>query len=134
MEQVYSSGKSALRRVTGSLAMLSEWVLLAMTLIIFYDVVMRYVFDSPTSWALEISEYMLVFVGFIGIAEIQARKGNIRMDFLYLKFSSGMKRATDVFIALLMMIFSFLLLRGSLMMTIAAYKFCLLYTSDAADE
>jgi len=123
MEQVYSSVKSAFRRVTGSMAMLSEWVLLTMTLIVFYDVVMRYIFNSPTMWVLEMSEYMLVFVGFIGTAEIQARKGNIRMDFLYLKFSSGMKRAADVFISLLMAIFSFLLLRASLMMTIAAYKY-----------
>jgi len=123
MGQAYSSTKSALRWVTGNMAMLSEWVLLVMTVIVFYDVVMRYIFNSPTIWALEMSEYMLVFLGFIGAAEMQRQKANIKMDYLYVKFSPGMRRYIDVFSSLLMIIFSFLLLRASLKLTLTAYKY-----------
>ena len=123
MGQAYSSTKSALRRVTGNMAMLSEWVLLAMTVIVFYDVVMRYIFNSPTTWALEMSEYMLVFMAFIGAAEMQRQKANIKMDFLYLKFPPDMRRYVDVFNSFLMSIFGFLLLRASLKMTLTAYKY-----------
>jgi len=123
MGQAYSSAKSALRRVTGNMAMLSEWVLLAMTVIVFYDVVMRYIFNSPTIWALEMSEYMLVFLAFIGAAEMQRQKANIKMDYLYVKFPPGMRRSVDLFTSLLMLLFSFLLLRASFKLTLTAYKY-----------
>ena len=123
MAQAYTSTKSALRRVTGNMAMLSEWVLLTMTVIVFYDVVMRYIFNSPTIWALEMSEYMLVFLAFIGAAEMQRQKANINMNFFYIKFPPGMRRSVDVFTSLLMLLFSFLLLRASLKLTLTAYKY-----------
>jgi len=123
MGQAYSSAKSALRWVTGNMAMLSEWVLLVMAVIVFYDVVMRYIFNSPTIWALEMSEYMLVFLTFIGAAEMQRQKANIKMNYLYVKFPPGMRRFVDLFTSLLMIIFSFLLLRASIKMTLTAYKY-----------
>ena len=123
MGQAYSSTKSALRWVTGNMAMLSEWVLLAMTVIVFYDVVMRYIFNSPTIWALEMSEYMLVFLAFIGAAEMQRQKANIKMDYLYIKFPPGMRRSVDLFSSLLMLLFSFLLVRASFKLTLTAYKY-----------
>ena len=123
MGQTYSYIKSALSWVTSSMAMLSEWMVLATVLIVFYDVVMRYIFNSPTIWAQEISEYMLVFLAFIGAAEMQRQKANIKMDYLYIRFSPGMRRYVDFFISLLMIIFSFLLLRASIKMTLTAYKY-----------
>jgi len=102
---------------------LSELVLFTMTLIIFYDVIMRYVFNSPTIWALEISEYMLVFLCFIGAADLQRRKKHIKMDFFYHKFSRRIQKFLDLISYLLLVVFSFILFWNALKMTLTAYKY-----------
>ena len=123
MERVYSFTKSALRCTVTGAAVASQWVLFVVALAIFYDVVLRYVFCRPTIWALEVSEYMLVFLAFIGTAEVQRQKAHIRMDYLYVKFPPGMRQYLDLLFLLLMALFSFLLLWTSLKMALTAYRY-----------
>ena len=94
MWQLYSSVKFTFHRVTGKMAMLSEWVLLIMVISIFYDVTMRYIFNNPTIWATELGQYSLVFITFVGLAELQKRKSSINMDYLYAKFSPRVRQYT----------------------------------------
>ena len=56
--------------------------LLAMLAIICFDVLMRYVFNSPTTWATEIATYLLVAIAFLGMAYTHLQGAHIRMDFL----------------------------------------------------
>ena len=91
----------------------SQWVLLVTALIIFYDVVMRYVFNHPATWVHEISEYMMVFLTFIGMAEVQKHKAHIKMDFFYARFSQNIRKYLDLFFYLFMALFSLLLLLTS---------------------
>ena len=101
----------------------SEWVLLALGVMIFYDVLMRYLFNSPTIWTLEISEYVLVFLAFAGAANLQKKKKHIKMDFFYQKLSRQTRAFIDLIIYLLTGGFSYILLVKSVQMTIIAYKY-----------
>lgn len=104
-------------------ANISEWVLFSMGLIIFYDVFLRYVFNRPTMWVLEISEYMLVFLAFAGAAEVQRQKRHIKMDFFYVKFPPGVRLCLDMLFSMLTAVFGMLLLWNSLKMTVAAFQY-----------
>ena len=123
MGKGFSSVKLALGWLVISLAKLSDVVLLVMTVIVFYDVVMRYIFNSPTSWALEISEYALVFLAFMGAAAVEYKKGGIMMDFVYIKLPLKLRQYCDVIGSFFMVAFSFLILRASTMMTVTAYQY-----------
>jgi len=115
--------KFILEKAISLVAAATEWALLAMALIVFYDVLLRYVFNRPTAWALEISEYILVFLAFAGASEVQRNRSHIKMDFFYLKFPLSVRRYLDTFFSLLMALFSYLLMWHSIKMTIIAYRY-----------
>ncbi len=123
MSHIYSAIKITFHKITGTIAMLSEWVLLIITISIFYDVVMRYVFNSPTIWATELSEFLLVFITFIGIAELQKRKSNINMDYFFNKFSPRIRKYVAIINSLFLLIFSAIVTTEAYMLITAAYKY-----------
>ena len=56
--------------------------LLVTAVVLFVNVVLRYVFSSSTSWAEELIRYLMIWITFIG-GSVCVRKGaHIRMDFL----------------------------------------------------
>ena len=65
-----------------ALGNLTSAMLLAMLLMICYDVMMRYVFNEPTSWATELSTYLLVAVSFAGLSYALMQSGHIRVELL----------------------------------------------------
>ncbi len=101
----------------------TRWILFFMAFIMLYDVVMRYVFNSPTIWAQETCEYMMVFLTFIGLAEIQKQKSHIRMDYLYGRFPERVQRGLDVFFHFLVAMFALLIFSTSFKMTLLALQY-----------
>jgi len=120
---LFSNVKSAVGRLAGWGAKASQLVLISATFIIFYDVVMRYAFNRPTTWALEISEYMLVFMTFVGAAQIQKQSAHIRMDYFYNKFSDRMRHYLVIFFNLLAFIFILLIFLTSVKMVLIAHQY-----------
>nr|WP_321456608.1 TRAP transporter small permease [uncultured Cohaesibacter sp.] len=56
--------------------------LMLMTLVIFYQVVLRYVFDSSNIWAEEFARYAFIWVVLLGSASALRRFQHIRIDFI----------------------------------------------------
>lgn len=94
-----------------------------MAFVMLYDVVMRYVFNSPTVWAQETCEYMMVFLTFIGLAATQKQKMHIRMDYLYTKFPERVCKFLDMFFHFLTALFALLIFFTSARMTFLAFKY-----------
>jgi len=46
------------------------------------DVVLRYFFNSPTGWVLQISEYILLYIPFLSAAYVLKEDGHIKVDIL----------------------------------------------------
>lgn len=67
-------------------------VLPVMTFMMTLDVILRYVFNSPFIWGLELAEHLLILVFLFGIVHCTRTDGNIRMDLLYLHLSDRAKR------------------------------------------
>ncbi len=101
----------------------TRWVLFFMAFVMLYDVVMRYVFNSPTVWAQETCEYMMVFLTFIGLAETQKQKTHIRMDYLYTRFPESLQRWLKLFFDCLVAIFALLIFSSSFKMTLLALQY-----------
>jgi len=76
----------------------------AMTVIVFVQVVLRYVFLSPLSWIEELARYLLVWISCFGAA-YGVRKGeHIAVMFLNNMFKGYMKSALTIFIHILVII------------------------------
>lgn len=57
-------------------------LVIAITSVIFINVVSRYFFSSSLSWAEEVSRYAMVWVTFLGAAYCVKEKSNINIDLL----------------------------------------------------
>lgn len=59
------------------------WLILLMTLGVSYEVVVRYVFNAPTPWSLDVSFIMYGTLFMMGGAYTLSRGGHVRGDFIY---------------------------------------------------
>lgn len=70
-------------RVVDGLAAFAAILLLFVMLSVSADVVGRYFLDRPIGWVLEINEYVLLYVPFLGMAWLARRAdGHVRIDIL----------------------------------------------------
>lgn len=70
-------------RVTGWFAKAFAWCLMVMTLGMGYEVFVRYVLRSPTSWAFDLSYMMYGSMFIMAGAYTLSRNAHVRGDFLY---------------------------------------------------
>jgi TRAP-type C4-dicarboxylate transport system permease small subunit len=76
--------------------------ILAVMLIVFLDVFLRYFFRSPFTWSYDlISLYLVPVLFFLVISETFKRNHHIAVDLLYLRFLETGKRIARLLIALL---------------------------------
>ena len=76
------------------------------------DVIARYVFNSPTLWADEMSSYLLIAIVFMGLAPNVRQDGHIRIDVLTNLVSGLTRVALEVFAYGTGIVFSILMLLG----------------------
>ena len=62
-------------------------MLVVLMLIVSMEVVLRYFFSSPTSWVVEISEYILLFIPFLVGARLLRHESHVKMDLLLIQLS-----------------------------------------------
>ncbi len=79
---------------------LSAVVLFIMIFSIGYEVVMRYVFRSPTLWATEYSGYFLVVITFLGASYVQRLGRHVMVDILVVRFPGSVQKALAIFTTL----------------------------------
>jgi len=84
---------------------LCGWIILVMTLTVTYDVIMRYFFNSPTDWALELNMYLLVATSFLSGGYCLLHEGHVRVDILYQIFSPRIRALLDVITSLFFFLF-----------------------------
>lgn len=79
--------------------------LAAATLLLFTNVVMRYVFDSGLTWALEAVQYIFAWVVLVGAAHGVKVGIHLGIDILVEKFSPAVQRRISLFSLVLCLIF-----------------------------
>src|SRR5882757_3709567 len=69
----------------------------AIMMIVFSDVIMRYVFNKPFSWAYDlISMYLMAGVFFLVLSEAYTSRAHDSVDILQQKFSPAMIRLSEI--------------------------------------
>jgi C4-dicarboxylate transporter DctQ subunit len=66
-------------------------------LLIFYNVIMRYLFNAPKAWVEEVANYLIVWGALIGISIALRNNHHISIEMLYEKMSPLWKRGVDIF-------------------------------------
>lgn len=92
---------------------LLAFLLAVMTLLTFVQVILRYVFNSGFTWALEASTYLFGWLVLLGIAYGVRAGSHIGVDIVVQRLSPGPRRAVGVLAALLCIAYAGILLIGS---------------------
>jgi C4-dicarboxylate transporter DctQ subunit len=96
---------------------LEEWIVIvmlaAMTLLTFVQVVLRYVFNSGFTWALELTTIFFAAMIFVGISYGVRVGAHIGVDALVSKLPSGTRRVTSIVVVLLCLLYAGLVIFGS---------------------
>lgn len=88
-------------------------IMLVVSVVLFANVVLRYVFNASSTWAEEFIRYAIIWMTFIG-AGICFRKGlHPGIDVIFNIFPKSMKRGIKIFVIIISIIFmSFMLKYG----------------------
>ena len=95
-------------------AHLEEWLLVllmsAEVIIVFWQVLARFVLKTPSAWSEEIARYMFIWLVWIGAAYATKENKHIKIDILSSKFKGTTKVIMDIitgllFVALLVFMF-----------------------------
>jgi len=107
-----------------------EFLLFVMMVTVCYDIVMRYVFHKPTSWSLELNEFLLCFFFFLVAADIFVAKRHIKLDLLFARMPEKVQTYVDIFICLCFMFLCTILVWRGIIMVATAHHFS--YTTASA--
>ncbi|MFD1881224.1 TRAP transporter small permease subunit [Paracoccus pacificus] len=77
------------------------WLIMLMTVGVSYEVFVRYVLHSPTSWSLDVSFIMYGTLFMMGGAYTLSRGGHVRGDFIYRLWPVRVQGAVDFVLYLL---------------------------------
>jgi len=113
---------SVLRRLLAGIEWFSErtgktgaWIALALTLMMSYEVLMRYIFSAPSKWAFDLSWMMFAALIILGLPYVVLHDMNVRMDILYTRWSPRTKLIVDAILTVVVFFpIIYILLRSSI--------------------
>lgn len=88
-------------------------VIAILVLVMFYEVVVRYVFERPTLWANEMSLWMAGFIFILSGTYAMQQRSHIRIYLIYDYMPRGMQKFCDVVSTLLLILFTVALFYGA---------------------
>jgi len=78
------------------MVIISAILLLGLTFIVGADITLRYLFYRPLGWVKEVSEYILVFLGFLVAAWILKDDGHVKMDLVLSNVSPRVQSVMNI--------------------------------------
>ena len=87
-----------------------SWWIIFLTVIILYEIIMRYVFNRPTIWVHETGVYIFGFMWVMGGGYTLYQKAMVNMDVLYMRFSERGKAILDLCTSVFAFVFCAVLL------------------------
>lgn len=107
-------------------AIIAGILVISLMLIVSMEVILRYFFGKPTSWVVEISEYILLYIPFLVGAWVLKEEGHVKMDMILAQFNQKNRALiiaiTSYFSALICAILTFFGVKTTLYFYSVGYK------------
>jgi len=97
-------------------------LLVGMTFLVGTDITLRYLFYRPLGWVKEVSEYILVFLGFLVAAWILKDDGHVKMDLVLNNVSPRVQTMMNIVTSIISVIGVFIITWFSLRVIIQFYQ------------
>lgn len=100
-----SSEKSVIRWIITNLGRLGCLMYLSVAVIVTLEVIMRFIFRSPTMWVMEVSSLLTIIASFLLFAYTLQEKGHTRVDFITAMVSRKSVFFLELFTSLLALVY-----------------------------
>ena len=77
---------------------ITAFLVVPATIIVVYGVLVRYVFNAPTVWGLELTIFLCAAMYVVGGAYVHLLNAHVRVDVLYTRWAPRLKAGIDLFI------------------------------------
>ena len=87
---------------------LGRWIahlIFAMTALLLFEVICRYLFDAPTVWTTEFAQFLFAIYSIMAGGYVMAHRGHVNVDLLYSHFSPRVQAVIDVCTSVVFYIF-----------------------------
>jgi TRAP-type C4-dicarboxylate transport system permease small subunit len=92
---------AAWESLIAALAFLAALSMGTMAVWITYEVLMRYFLERPTIWAVDLSEYTMLWAAFLGAPWVLRREGHVRVEVFIERMSTRRQRGLGVLTSVL---------------------------------
>ena len=110
-------------RLAQGFGFLGQLALAVMVVTICYDVVMRYAFNAPTHWSLEINTFLVIFITMIPASDVLREDSHLRIGFFISKFNLKTQNIMRRVAAVLGIVFCILMIRNGINMAVNAFTY-----------
>jgi TRAP-type mannitol/chloroaromatic compound transport system permease small subunit len=97
------------------MAWIGSYVLLVAMILVPYEVVMRYIFNSPTSWSMEMTQFLFCTMVVLGGGWNLFTGSHVNVDIIYNRFGIRTRATISILTSLLLFVFLFLVFRQNLL-------------------
>ena len=104
------------------MVVVSAILLLGLTFIVGADITLRYLFNRPLGWVKEVSEYILVGLGFLVAAWILKDDGHVKMDLVLNKVGSRVQTMMNIITSIISTIIVFIMTWFALRVIVDFYR------------
>ena len=118
---IIPKGIDAFNRKEGELGAL---LIVPLTVVVLYEVIMRYVFDAPTIWGFELTTFLYGIHYMLGLSYTQVHGGHVKVDVVTTRFSAKKQAIINIItnLGIFLPVFS--------LMTIWAFKYAFTSTVE----
>jgi TRAP-type mannitol/chloroaromatic compound transport system permease small subunit len=109
-------------QISRKVAAAASYFLILMMGVVTFEVVARYVFNRPTEWAMEITQFTLLLLAVLGGAYTLLTGGHVNVDIIYGRFTVKTRAVISLFTSLLIFLFLGVLLWKSWDMFITSFR------------
>ncbi|MFH1488769.1 MAG: TRAP transporter small permease [Pseudomonadota bacterium] len=122
------TGKGILDRVIGFMAFIAGLLLVAAVLIVCFEIFMRYFVHRPQVWTVEVCEYILFSMAFLGAPWLLKMGGHVNIDIFVAQLRPRRKRIMELISASVGIIISFIICWFSITTSYECYSSGVLLT------
>jgi len=108
--------------VLDALAILAGALLYFLMISIFFDVTLRFFFGRPLGWAVEFSEYTMLYIVFLGTAWVLRQEGHVAVDVVTSRLSPKIQTYLNIITSILGAIICLIITGYGVVSTLSSFQ------------
>ena len=118
----FKRGVEIIDVINDTIGTMVAFLAIPMMLAVVYEVVARYIFDSPTIWSMEVNQYLLCAYTALAGGYTLLHKSHVSVDILYERFPLNIRVVVNLITSVAGFVFLYILFIKSLHIAIEAWE------------